>query len=229
MAGRVYIVFNESLRSLKIGITGGSDGLRLGQHLREGWTALYERAVPTVNDARGVERSVLHELRVERALPPHLTSDQMPQGGWSETVSSDLVDPEELISLTDRIATEWPGMDGISGVIKVNGQSSMRIAIPDSRGGIVLGRIANAEVYQVTVSEDGVITLTPSVVISERELLDLTAVRPVLSPEEAFGQRGAVEAAQAVQDNRKARSAGDWGRRISTSADLSALIWGDAA
>lgn len=229
MAGRVYVVFNESLRSLKIGITGSSDGLRLGQHLREGWTALYERSVPTVNDARGVERSVLHELRVERSLPPHLTSEQMPQGGWSETVSSDLIDPEELVALTDRIATEWPGMDGISGVIKVNGRSSMRIAIPDSRGGVVLGRIASAEIYQVSVDESGVITLVPSVVVSEADLNALTSVRPVLSPEEAFGQRGAVEAAQAVQDNRKARSAGDWGRRVSTTADLSALIWGDAA
>jgi hypothetical protein len=100
---------------------------------------------------------------------------------------------------------------------------------PDSRGRINLNRVVQDKQYAVTVSEDGVITLTPSVVISERELLDLTAVRPVLSPEEAFGQRGAVEAAQAVQDNRKARSVGDWGRRISTSADLSALIWGDAA
>lgn len=100
---------------------------------------------------------------------------------------------------------------------------------PDSRGRINLNRVVQDKQYAVTVSEDGVITLTPSVVISERELLDLTAVRPVLSPEEAFGQRGAVEAAKAVQDNRKARSAGDWGRRISTPADLSALIWGDAA
>lgn len=100
---------------------------------------------------------------------------------------------------------------------------------PDSRGRINLNRVVQDRQYVVTVDGDGVITLTPSVVISERELLDLTAVRPVLSPEEAFGQRGAVEAAQAVQDNRASRSAGDWGRRISTSADLSALIWGDAA
>lgn len=229
MAGRVYVVFNESLRSLKVGITGSSDGLRLGQHLREGWTALYERVLPTVGDARGVERSVLHELRMERVLPPHLTAEQMPQGGWSETVSSDLIDPEELVSLTDRIATEWPGMDGISGVIKINGHSSMKIVIPDSRGGVVLGRIANAEIYQVSIDEAGVIKLIPSAVISQVDLNALTAVRPVLSPEEAFGQRGAIEAAQAVQDNRKSRSAGDWGRRVSTTADLSALIWGDAA
>lgn len=100
---------------------------------------------------------------------------------------------------------------------------------PDSRGRINLNRVVQDRQYVVTVDGDGVITLTPSVVISERELLDLTAVRPVLSPEEAFGQRGVVEAAQAVQDNRASRSAGDWGRRISTPADLSALIWGDAA
>lgn len=101
---------------------------------------------------------------------------------------------------------------------------------PDSRGRITLGtKVARDAQYAVTVDAEGVITLTPSAVVSLAELNELTAVRPVLSPEEAFGQRGAVEAAQAVQDNRKSRSAGDWGRRVSTTADLSALIWGDAA
>lgn len=100
---------------------------------------------------------------------------------------------------------------------------------PDSRGRINLNRVVKDETYAVTVAEDGVITLTPSVVIPRSELDAITAIRPVLSPEEAFGERGAVEAAQAVQDNRKSRSAGDWGRRVSTTADLSALIWGDAA
>ena len=100
---------------------------------------------------------------------------------------------------------------------------------PDSRGRINLNRVVQDKQYAVTVDGDGVITLTPSVMISERELLDLTAARPVLSPEEAFGESGSVEAAQAVQDNRKSRSAGDWGHRVSTQADLNALIWGDAA
>jgi len=58
---------------------------------------------------------------------------------------------------------------------------------PDSRGRINLNRVVQDRQYAVTIDGDGVITLTPSVVISERELMDLTAVRPVLSPEEAFG------------------------------------------
>lgn len=101
---------------------------------------------------------------------------------------------------------------------------------PDSRGRITLGtKVARDAQYAVTVDPEGVITLTPSAVVSLAELNELTAVRPVLSPEEAFGAAGMLEAADAVYANRESRRRGNPSRRVSTTADLNALIWGDAA
>ncbi|QBZ72073.1 hypothetical protein SEA_KRADAL_177 [Streptomyces phage Kradal] len=98
---------------------------------------------------------------------------------------------------------------------------------PDSRGRFNLRSVARDEQYAVKVDEDGVITLTPSVVLSRKEFEALLPVMPVLSPEEAFGRAGAIEAAQAVQDNVKARGIGS--TRIRTSAALHDLIWDGAA
>jgi hypothetical protein len=101
---------------------------------------------------------------------------------------------------------------------------------PDSRGRMNLARFAvKDESYAVAVDGDGVITLTPSVVVPRSDLDELISIRPVLAPDEAFGQRGAVEAAQAVQDNSKSRRAGGRPVRISTVGALHDLIWGDAA
>lgn len=100
---------------------------------------------------------------------------------------------------------------------------------PDSHGRITLGtKIAREAHYAVDVDTEGVITLTPSVVMSKKDF-ELANVRPVLSPDEAFGLLGSVEAAEAVQSNRSYRSAGDWGSRIPDSLTLHTLLWGDAA
>lgn len=101
---------------------------------------------------------------------------------------------------------------------------------PDSRGRITLGtKVATEAHYAVEVGVDGVITLTPSVVLARSELDELTAIRPVLSPDEAFGFSGAMEAARALKNNMASRSAGDWGTRVSTREALHDLLWGDAA
>jgi hypothetical protein len=99
---------------------------------------------------------------------------------------------------------------------------------PDAQGRITLGRkVLRDTQYAVDVDGDGVVTLTPSVVLSKREFEALMPVRPVLSPEEAFGRRGAIEAASAVQENMRARGIG--GTRIRTAQALHDLIWSGAA
>lgn len=98
---------------------------------------------------------------------------------------------------------------------------------PDSRGRFNLRSVARDEQYSVEVDADGVITLTPSVVLSRKDFEALTPIRPVLSPEEAFGRTGAIEAAEAVQENLRARGIGS--TRIRTAAALHALLWDGAA
>lgn len=101
---------------------------------------------------------------------------------------------------------------------------------PDARGRITLGRkIAKDEQYAVDVSPDGVITLTPSVVVSRKDFEELAVTRPVLSPEEAFGARGVEDAAEAVYVNRRFRERGGVFTRIATVGELDALFQGGAA
>jgi hypothetical protein len=94
---------------------------------------------------------------------------------------------------------------------------------PDSRGRIDLSPVVEDRQYRVDVAEGGVITLTPSAI--DQHL----AVKAVLSPEEAFGFTGMEDAAEAVYVNRESRRRGIPSQRVSTDAELHALIWGDAA
>lgn len=98
---------------------------------------------------------------------------------------------------------------------------------PDSRGRIDLSPVVRNETYAVEVDASGVITLTPSAVTREADVM--AAIRPVLSPEEAFGAKGMKDAAHAFYVNRNARSRGDGGTRVFDESALHSLIWGDAA
>lgn len=109
------------------------------------------------------------------------------------------------------------------------GETMVILVSPDSRGRLALGRVVQDKQYAVEVDGDGVITLTPSVVLSERELDELNPVRPVLSPEEVFGVVGISDAADALSANKEWRRRGNPVRRIMTEDSLHSLIWGDAA
>lgn len=98
---------------------------------------------------------------------------------------------------------------------------------PDSRGRIDLSPVVRNETYVVEVDASGVITLTPSAATREADVM--AAIRPVLSPEEAFGAKGMKDAADAFYANRNARSRGDGGTRVFDESALHSLIWGDAA
>jgi hypothetical protein len=101
---------------------------------------------------------------------------------------------------------------------------------PDSRGRLDLSQVtAQDESYRVEVGENGVITLTPSALMSRDELDSLPEMRPVLSPDEVFGFLGSVEAADAVETNRRSRRAGGRNPRMWSLLDIHDLVWGDAA
>jgi hypothetical protein len=65
--------------------------LRLAQHRREGWQMLAAFQV-TAKAAIAIETDILRWWRGELALPSYLKRDQMPQGGWTETVAAGHVD-----------------------------------------------------------------------------------------------------------------------------------------
>ncbi len=88
--GYLYIMYHEVFDSIKVGISGtGSKRDRLKDHSRHNWK-LYEKFnFEKGDDAYQVEQSFFRFVRVELNIAVHLVSEQMPQGGFSETISGD--------------------------------------------------------------------------------------------------------------------------------------------
>jgi hypothetical protein len=84
MPAIVYLVVNDELGAAKIGICN-EGSRRLVDHQRLGWT-LARSAMLGGREAPAVEAAVLRIWRVELMLPIALGADDMPQGGWTETM-----------------------------------------------------------------------------------------------------------------------------------------------
>ena len=89
-AALVYLVTHDAYGAAKVGVTDAS-GSRLAQHRREGWQILAAFQV-TAKAAIAIETGILRWWRGELGLPSFLRRDQMPQGGWTETVAAGQVD-----------------------------------------------------------------------------------------------------------------------------------------
>jgi hypothetical protein len=76
----VYLITHSGCSAAKIGITD-ADGRRLIQHQRRGWETLAT-----------IEKEVLDWWRGELALRADLGREEMPQGGWTETVDLTEID-----------------------------------------------------------------------------------------------------------------------------------------
>lgn len=86
----IYLIRSDCLSALKIGIgKEGSD--RLINHKLNGWVPLKVWNEIAVDVARAAEARVLRNWR-KAGIPVACTKEQMPQGGWTETVPLDMVD-----------------------------------------------------------------------------------------------------------------------------------------
>ncbi len=100
-AALVYLITHAELGAAKVGISDTA-GLRLAQHRRKGWQILAVFQV-TAKAAMAIEADVLKWWRAELALPSFLRHNQMPQGGWTETVAAGSVD---LAATVTRICSK---------------------------------------------------------------------------------------------------------------------------
>jgi len=98
--GYLYLIHNEKLRSHKVGIANlykiRKTDDRMYNHQKRGWTLYKKISFDTLDQASKVETEVLKWLRLELGLPFNLESKQMPQGGWTETVSSDEIELKDI-------------------------------------------------------------------------------------------------------------------------------------
>jgi hypothetical protein len=94
----VYLVTHPRLGAAKVGVSDPA-GARIAQHRRAGWQ-LAAAFLVAGSAAVSIEDDILGWWRTGLGLPSYLRSDQMPQGGWTETVAAARID---LAATVDRL------------------------------------------------------------------------------------------------------------------------------
>lgn len=85
-----------------MGVTDAA-GNRVSKHRQRGWQVLTTVGVPG-KLALAIEKDVLDWWRTDLALPIHLGKQEMPQGGWTETVDSTEIDLAATIQRIRNLA-----------------------------------------------------------------------------------------------------------------------------
>jgi hypothetical protein len=97
-------MYHELYGSIKVGIGGkGSKRDRVKDHISQDWK-LYEKFdFDSGDEAYEIEQTFFRFVRKELSLGIHLVSEQMPQGGFSETIDIDeisLIEVKRLLQDT---------------------------------------------------------------------------------------------------------------------------------
>lgn len=103
----IYLLTNLELGAHKIGISGATKK-RIEQHRREGWETFKVLTFDKGESAYQIEQEVLEWLRETFALTTFLSRQQMPQGGYTETVDASEID----------LSTIWAKVEELSKVEK---------------------------------------------------------------------------------------------------------------
>ena len=89
----IYLITHEELGAHKIGISGvHAKEDRLNDHAKNGWKLYKRKNFESADQTYEIEQEVIRWLRVDRGLPPHLSLNEMPQRGWTETVDATEID-----------------------------------------------------------------------------------------------------------------------------------------
>jgi hypothetical protein len=87
---------NEPFRILKVGVSSeASRKNRIKSHTDNGWEVIKTWAVPDAGLAEAVESAVLSHWRKVIGAPIAMRREDMPQGGYSETVAMLFVDGDD--------------------------------------------------------------------------------------------------------------------------------------
>ena len=101
----LYLITHNSLNSHKIGIGGIDSSMdRLEKHKKQGWKTYRQLDLDTAEEAYEIEQAILTWLRYDLGLQQYLLSEQIPQGGHTETVDASEID----------LATIWAKVEELS-------------------------------------------------------------------------------------------------------------------
>jgi hypothetical protein len=94
--GFIYLITNHSLGAHKIGIANSYKSRavddRMYNHKKHGWETYKTKNFTKLRNAFLVEQKIIKWLRLEVGLAIYLSDNQMPQGGWTETVDASEID-----------------------------------------------------------------------------------------------------------------------------------------
>jgi len=105
----LYLITNLELNAHKIGIAGVSKGKkndRVYNHQMNGWVLFSKWDFSEGREAEQIELQILHKLRNELNIPPYLSKEEMPIGGWTETLSADAISLTKLKKLVEIIVND---------------------------------------------------------------------------------------------------------------------------
>lgn len=97
----LYVITHPELGAHKVGIAQDTSP-RIAVHQRYGWTVVKTYQFETGLEARAVEQAVLDWMRLVLDLPPYLSAEVMPQGGWTETVAIEALKSADLVEAVLR-------------------------------------------------------------------------------------------------------------------------------
>jgi predicted GIY-YIG superfamily endonuclease len=95
----LYIIYNPIHKAVKIGISDIS-GKRFAAHKGKGWVLVAYWHFFERDKAKEVESTVIQTLKKKHK--PFLNKEDMPQGGYTETFSSNKVKKKTLIRLVNK-------------------------------------------------------------------------------------------------------------------------------
>lgn len=98
----LYLIESIELNAYKIGVARGTSS-RIKQHTNAGWRVLKSFYFLTGESAYGAESEVLKWWRKELLLPPFLEKNQIPHGGWTETISRDSLGVRKIMHFLDEL------------------------------------------------------------------------------------------------------------------------------
>jgi hypothetical protein len=101
----VYLIVHEGYSAIKIGVCNRPGG-RIVKHRRRGWQVVTTAKVPG-EVALYIEDHIINWWRLELRLRSYLGRNEMPQGGWTETVDSDEIDLAATIRRIRQMAMPW--------------------------------------------------------------------------------------------------------------------------
>lgn len=113
-SGTLYLVTHSTFNAAKIGISNNDTANdRVGEHVSNGWSIEGLWTVPAFRDVEQIEGVVIAWWRNSLKLPPCCTAQQMPQGGFTETVSLQELGVSQILNFVNDLVNRHQGQSAI--------------------------------------------------------------------------------------------------------------------